>query len=425
MKKILFKNARILTMEDNNVFEGMLTTKDNLIDYVGSDLELNEEDFDSVIDCEGNLLMPGFKNVHTHSAMTFLRSYADDLPLESWLYDFVFPLEAKIKKDDVYHLSMLSFLEYLTSGITLCFDMYYNPYEIMEASNDFGMRTTIVGTINTHSDSVKTLEEYYTNINNKYPLVSMILGFHAEYTATEEMLTSLSELVHKYHAPVYTHTSETLHEVNGCKARHDGLSPTKYFMKLGLYDYGGGGYHCNFFDDEDIKIFAENGLFAITCPGSNTKLASGIAPIKKFLDAGVNVAIGTDGPASNNCLDMFREMFLVTGLQKIVAEDPKVVDAYEVLKMATVNGAKSVGLNNALYLKSGQLADIIMIDLSRPNMQPINNIVKNVVYSGSKDNIKMTMINGKILYYNHEFYTFKTIDEFYKTAQEITDRLKG
>ena len=233
----------------------------------------------------------------------------------------------------------------------------------------------------------------------------------------------VAQIAHKYKAPVYTHLAETKAEVEGCRERH-GMSPAKLLDTIGMFDYGGGGYHCVWMDEEDMEIFRRRGLSVVTNPGSNTKLASGIAPISAYLKKGINVAIGTDGPASNNCLDMFREMFLVTGLAKLREEDASAVDAWEVLKMATVNGARAMYLPDSDVLAPGKAADIIMIDLLQPNMQPINNIPKNLVYSGSKQNVKMTMIQGRILYENGIFTDAYDVEEIYRKANEIIDSLR-
>lgn len=421
--RILFENARILPMNDQPMITGDLVVDGNRIVYIGnSGSKLGP--FDRVVLCNGNVLMPGFKNAHNHSAMTFLRSYADDLALREWLYNWVFPIEAKLQPSDVYHFSKLAFAEYLTSGITANFDMYYFPKEIARAANDFGMRTIILGTPTSFKESISSLRENYLSINGKSDLVSFRLGFHAEYTATNEMLVSLAQLANELKAPVFTHISETQNEVNGCIERH-GATPAVYFEKLGLFNYGGGGFHGVFLTDEDIAIFKRRHLHLVTCPSSNTKLASGIAPVQKFLNQGINMAIGTDGPASNNCLDFFREMFLVTGLSKLKTMDPTSLDGYAILKMATVGGAKALGLDEADTLEVGKLADIIMIDLHRPNMQPINNIEKNIVYSGSKENVKLTMINGRILYEDGQFFVDEPIETIYQRAQEATDRIKS
>ena len=430
---IRFYNARILTMEENkDIFFGEIWVKNERIIYAG-----DGKDTDSVyrkqqipcmiwdreIDCEGNLLMPGFKDAHTHSGMTLLRSYADDLPLNDWLNQQVFPVEAKLTEKDIYELTKLAVLEYLTSGITAVFDMYLTPYSIYKAFDEMGMRGVQVGGVNNFSQSPELLEEYYLKLNGKSPLQSFRLGFHAEYTCSKELLLKISEIAHKYKEPVFTHLSETKAEVEGCRERY-GMTPVAFLDSLGMFDYGGGGYHCVHVTEEDIAIMKKRGMYAVSNPGSNTKLASGIAPITKFLEAGVPVALGTDGPASNNCLDMFREMFLVTGLAKLKEEDAAAVDAMEVLKMATVNGAHAMGLEEADVLAEGKLADLIMIDLKTPNMQPLNHIAKNIVYSGSKLNVKMTMIHGRVLYENGKFLTDESPEDIYRKANDIISEMK-
>ena len=433
-----FYNARILTMETDRLITGELWVQDGKILYVGDGSDTDgvcaggqgAEDgksrWDREIDCGGNLLMPGFKNAHTHSGMTLLRSYADDLPLQDWLFKQVFPIEDKMDGEMVYHLTKLAVLEYLTSGITSIFDMYLTPETTAKACVDMGMRCVQVSGTSGQTDfepSLELLEQRYQALNHDDPLLSYFIGFHAEYTCSRELMERAAQSAHKYKAPVYTHLAETKAEVEGCRERH-GMSPAKLLDTIGMFDYGGGGYHCVWMDEEDMEIFRRRGLSVVTNPGSNTKLASGIAPISAYLKKGINVAIGTDGPASNNCLDMFREMFLVTGLAKLREEDASAVDAWEVLKMATVNGAKAMYLPDTDVLAPGKAADIIMIDLHQPNMQPINNIPKNLVYSGSKQNVKMTMIQGRILYENGIFTDAYDVEEIYRKANEIIDSLR-
>lgn len=426
-------NARILSMEENrDIFFGEVWVKNDRIVYAGDGadtdsiyqkLQIPCMIWDREIDCEGNLLMPGFKDAHTHSGMTLLRSYADDLPLNDWLNQQVFPVEAKLTDEDIYELTKLAVLEYLTSGITAVFDMYLTPYSIYKAFDEMGMRGVQVGGVNNFSQSPELLEEYYLELNGKSPLQSFMLGFHAEYTCSRELLMKISEIAHKYKAPVFAHLSETKAEVEGCRERY-GMTPVAFLDSLGMFDYGGGGYHCVHVTEEDIAIMKKRGMYAVSNPGSNTKLASGIAPITQFLEEGVPVALGTDGPASNNCLDMFREMFLVTGLAKLKEEDAAAVDAMEVLKMATVNGAHAMGLTESDVIAEGKLADLIMIDLKMPNMQPLNNIAKNIVYSGSKINVKMTMIGGRILYENGSFLIDEKPEDIYEKANEIIAGIK-
>lgn len=424
---IRFFNARILTMQEGqDIFIGEVWVQEHRISYVGTSREMDFSlTWDREIDCNGNLLMPGFKNAHTHSGMTLLRSLADDLPLDAWLNQQIFPIEAKMTAEDIYESSKLAVLEYLSSGITAVFDMYLTPESIANAFSDMGMRCVQVSALNNFSQSLELMEEMYQKLNNKGSVDSLnsyMLGFHAEYTCSKELLQKVSELSHKYHAPVYTHLAETKGEVQGCRERY-GMTPLQFLDSLGLFDYGGGGYHCVHLTDQDFMIMKKRKMYAVTNPGSNTKLASGIAPITEFLKQGIPVAIGTDGPASNNCLDMFREMFLVTGLAKLKEQDASAVDANEVLKMATVHGAHAMGLKDCDVLAEGKYADIIMIDMHMPNMQPIHNITKNLVYSGSKLNIKMTMINGKICYENGKYYLPEDVEQIYEKCNSISNRL--
>lgn len=419
----LFKNARILTMEEGKgIFFGNILVEDERIKIISTDI-INGA-FDRVIECDGNLLMPGFKNAHTHSAMSFARSISDDIPLDKWLNDVIFPMEAKLTSDDLYHLSKVSVLEYLSSGITACFDMYYQPETFMKTCLEMGFRAVLLGTVTKYRESVQEMKDAYAKINSeKNSLVTYQLGFHAEYTATEEILLELSKASHELKCPIYTHSSESKKEVDECIMRH-GLTPTEYMDKLGLFDYGGGAFHCVYFSDNDIKIFKDKKLTVVTNPGSNAKLASGIAPIDKYLKQGINLALGTDGAGSNNGLDFFYEMRLASSLQKLSNNDASAGQALDILKAATVGGAKAMRLYDSDVLKEGKYADMIMIDLSRPSMQPLNNIEKNIVYSGSKDIIKMTMVNGQIRYMDGKFFVNEPISDIYKKAQEITDNLR-
>ena len=419
-------NARILTMaEGQDIFSGEIWVKEHRIAYVGP-TEKKEADFvwDREIDCNQNLLMPGFKNAHTHSGMTLLRSYADDLPLDQWLNQQIFPVEAKMTAEDIYELTKLAILEYLSSGITAAFDMYLTPESIAKAFEDMGMRCVQVSALNNFSQSPELMEKMYLELNHpeQDSLNSYMLGFHAEYTCSKELLEKVAAMAQKYKAPVYTHLAETEKEVNECISRY-GMTPLQFLDSLGMFNYGGGGYHCVHVTEEDMDIMKRRNFYVVTNPGSNTKLASGIAPISAYLEKGIPVAIGTDGPASNNCLDMFREMFLVTGLAKLKEKDASAVDAYEVLKMATVNGAHAMGLKDCDILAEGKYADMILIDLHMPNMQPIHNIPKNIVYSGSKMNVKMTMINGKICYENGTYFVPQEADSIYKACEAISKRL--
>ena len=426
-----FYNARVLTVSGGVKVEDdrELWVSGNKIVYYGDGGSADKDKYkwDREINLEGNLLMPGFVNAHTHSGMTFLRSNADDLPLHRWLNEQVFPLEAKLTGEDIYWCTLLACLEYLTSGTTSICEMYINPYASARATEIFGMRCVQCSAINNFSQPVSEMEEWYDKLNSGNPLTSFRLGIHAEYTCSRELIESVAAISHKNKAPVYLHACETASEVEGCKERYNGLSPVQILNELGLFDYGATLFHGVHVNEKDMEIIKDKDLSVITNSSSNIKLASGIAPVKTYLEKGIRLGIGTDGPASNNCLDMFREMFLTSTLEKVKNNDASAVDALEVLKMATAEGAKAIGLDECGDIKTGMLADLIVIDMKAPNMQPVNNIAKNLVYSGSKSNVKLTMIDGEILYENGEFRLKKgcpEVAEIYEKVQAVIDRMR-
>ena len=380
--------------------------------------------FERQIDLKGDLLMPGFKNAHTHTAMTFLRSYADELPLDRWLSEQVWPNEAKLTDEAVYLFTMLGVMEYLSSGVTACFDMYVHNDAFTAACIKAGFRAVICSGLNNFDRDVEQTERDFLKYNALHELISFRLGIHAEYTTSPERMRYAAALAEKYQAPCFTHLCETKAEVEGCLARY-GKTPPQLLDELGFFRCGGGGYHCVHMSGEDIALFAEKGLWAVSCPGSNLKLASGVAPIERMRKAGVKLAIGTDGAASNNALDMFREMYLVTALQKLREEDASACPAAEVLRMACVGGAGAMGLADCDDIAPGKKADLIVIDLRRPNMQPIHHIPNNLVYSGSKENVRLTMVNGKILYENGEFFVGEEPERIYAAADAFVRRMRA
>lgn len=419
-------NARILTMEPGRpIFRGEVWIRDGRITFVGNPDGEKTESWDEEINADDNLIMPGFKDAHTHSPMTFLRSYADDMKLQEWLFEKVFPAEAELTGDDIYWLTKLAVMEYLTSGITSVFDMYKRKDCSARAVEETGFRMVFCGDINDYGGTLEEMERDYLDYNKDgNSRLSYQIGFHAEYTTGRELMEGIAALSEKYKAPVYVHCSETKKEVEECRGR-SGMSPAAYMDSLGLFRHGGGLFHGVHMDETDFDLIRGRGLYVVTNPASNLKLASGIAPVKRYLDMGIPVAVGTDGPASNNCLDMFREMFLVTGLQKVLRDDPEAVPALDVLRMAIPTGAHAMGLEDCDILAKGKRADLIMIDLMQPNMRPLHSIEKNLVYSGSKQNVKMTMVDGRVLYRDGIFYIGGEPGEIYENAERIADRILG
>lgn len=427
--RIRLYHSKILTMKSNEEwFEGEVWIQDEQIEkvFVGTYTGKTER-FDREIDCMGNLLMPGFKNCHAHGPMTFLRSFADDLPLKQWLNHVIFPAEVKLRKEDIYTLMQLAILEYIRGGITTSFEMYFYPDMIAKACIDMGYRVVISGTVfgkeEGVSEALHTLKNDYARFHKYHSLVDYRLGFHSEYSCCKTLLKEIAALSQQYQEPVYMHNSETRLEVEECIKRN-GLTPIQLMNQVGLFEYGGAGHHLLYTNEKDKEILKEKGIYVVTNPSSNLKLASGIAPIKEYTDKGIRVAIGTDGPASNNNLNFFKEMYLTSALQKVLCKNAAALSPETILHMAIVNGAHLLGLTDCDSISEGKQADLILIDLLKPNMQPITNIVNHLVYSGSNDNVIMTMIAGKILYANGSFYNGIEPFEIYEKANDIMRRIE-
>ena len=420
---IRFYNGKLLRLKNGvKLSEDEVWVRGSRIVYVGPKKE-DMPAFRREIDLEGDVLMPGFKNAHTHTAMTFLRSYADDMPLNDWLYKQVFPMEAKLTAEHIYDFTKLGIMEYLTSGITASFDMYYKNDDYVRANLDCGFRTVMCAPMNDFDADPTNIEREYLKFNSMHENISYMLGLHAEYTTGLERMKYMVSLAEKYKAPCFIHCCETKAEVDGCIERH-GMTPPQLLDSIGFFNYGGGGYHCVWMTDEDIELFARKKLWAVTNPCSNLKLASGIAPVDKMIKAGVPMAIGTDGAASNNALDFFREMYLASVLQKELNMDAAAGGAEKVLEMACVGGALAMGLSDCDDIAEGKFADMIVIDLKRPNMRPVNNIPKNLVYAGSKENVRLTMVAGKVLYENGKFFIGEEPEEIYARCEKHMQELK-
>lgn len=415
---IRFYNGRVL--EGSTITENEVWVDGDHISYVGP-AKADVPAFDRQIDLKGDLLMPSFKNAHTHSGMTFLRSLADDLPLQEWLTQQIFPQEAKLNAERLGAFTKVAMLEYLANGITACFDMYYYTDEFTRIAADWGFRVVLCESLSA-GDNWERVYTNYEKYNHMSPLISYQLGFHAEYTGSLDMFKFISQAAHDLKAPVWCHNSETASEVQGCVQRY-GVTPTQLFENCGLYDYGGGGFHCVWMTDDDLDIFARRGLYAVLNPCSNGKLASGVAPLRRMVDKGVKLAIGTDGPASNNALDFFREMYLVNILAKLEEKDAAAGDPALILEAATAGGAWAMGLYTCGSIATGRQADMIVIDLHRPNMQPVNNILKNLIYSGNPSNVRLTMVAGRVLYQDGEFFVGEEPEKIYAEAQRLTGEL--
>ena len=421
---IKFINANILNEDFDILNNKILIVKNNLIDYIGDDKKFNY-DFDRIIDCKNNYLIPTFINAHSHNAMVFARNIADDMPLLDWLNNQIFPLERKLTEEDVYYFTILGIMEGLASGISLSFDMYKFYYTMADAYLRTGARVNILESLTKYDEKIAP-KEYHKNLNNykndNGNLIRYSLGLHAEYTNDDWTFKLIKEISKEYKAPCFMHNSETKKEFDECIDRNN-MTPTEVFEKYDLFEYGGGGFHCVYITDNDIEIFKKHKLSIITNSGSNVKLASGIARIKTFLNNNINVCLGTDGAASNNAIDFFREMYLTSVLSKIEQNDPASIPAKQIVKMATINGAKCMGYDNIGVLKEGFLADICMIDVNKSNMYPHSDFLKAIVYSANKTNVKMTMVDGKILYEDGKYFINEDEEYIYIKCDELLKNL--
>ncbi|MCR5309458.1 MAG: amidohydrolase family protein [Bacilli bacterium] len=410
--KILLKNAHIIKMDDSPMLNGDILINGNKIEKIASNID---GVVDNVIDCKGNILLPGFKNAHSHTGMTFLRGGGKDLPLQEWLFTYCFPREDKLTPSDVYYATKVGIVEYIQAGITAALDMYFFPIEIGRASEELGFRMVLQGMYNSYTNKKELIRLYKEYNSKKSSLVTYQIGVHAEYTLGEDAKKNTLEVINELKIPFYTHISETEKEVKECYERH-GVSPVKYFDDLGAYKYGGAGYHCIFFSDDDCKIFKEKNVSIITCPGSNKYLNDGLCPVQKYFDMGFDVSIGTDGPASNYDLNMFLEM-------RLIRENNPNIPCYDILKMATRNSALAMKLNNCDILAEGKLADIIMLDSNL--ISDKIDIAQSIVENGMKTSVKMTMIDGKILYMEGKFFFGEEISKMYENCEKVKERING
>jgi 5-methylthioadenosine/S-adenosylhomocysteine deaminase len=343
-----------------------------------------------------------------------------------WLNEKVWPFEAKLNEDDIYYGTCLGLIEMIKSGTTAFADMYYREDVIGRTASGIGLRGFLGSPILGEGwkvqieDAVKLLEMFKDN-----PLIVPLIAPHSPYTCSENVLKEAGETARKYKMPIHIHIAETEDEINIISNQYK-MSPLEFCTETGLFDGNHSlAAHCVYVTDEDIEILKRNNINVVHNPQSNMKLASGIAPVVKILEKGVNVALGTDGASSNNNLDMIDEMQSAALLQKLANKDATALGSYEAIKMATVNGAKAIGMENSLgKISPGYLADIILIDLMKPHMVPLFDIYSNMVFSAHGGDVKTVIVNGNILMEN---YYIKNIDENYvlsKVQTIVEDILK-
>ena len=417
--KYLFKNANILSSEE--VIFGNVVVDENKIVYVGKNLP-NEKKFDEVIDVKGNLLMSGFINAHCHTPSTVLRGISDDKPLEEWLEDII-PKERALSDDDIYWSTMLGIMEYVRGGITGVEEDFGRLVPVVKAHKTSGLRARIsIGFPNVAQKKEDMPLDKQLEVVQEAGL-SAVCFAHSVYGTSEENFEKLITFAKQNGLPVCTHMSETLTEVGDCTVKNNDLSPPQLLEDYGFFDRQATVFHAVHCDKDDLDILANYDINIVSCPASNLKLASGIAPIYAASQKGINVALGTDGAYSNNSYDMFKEMFLAATLNKAALYKADILPAHQVVQMATKNGAKALGFENVGDIKEGNFADLILVDLKGVHHQPVNNIISNLVYSAKSTDVYFTMVNGKILYHNGKYNIGESPEKIYEKVNKIKNKL--
>ncbi len=429
---IIIENGTILTMADNNpvIENGYLCIRGDTISHVG---ESYKKSFQAtkVIDADGGLILPGLINGHTHAAMSLFRGLADDLPLMDWLNNYIFPVESKMDGDFVYTGTLLACAEMIMSGTTTFCDMYLFEDEVARAAQMAGMRC-LVGEVlyDFPSPNYGPPEkgfEYTESLIKKWKddaLVSIAVEPHSLFTCNPDLLVAANEMAMKYNSPLVIHVAETLQELSEIKERYN-KKPVEHLQSLGLLGPKLIADHCVHLDERDIQILKEHDVKVIHNPESNMKLASGIAPVPEMLSQGITVGLGTDGCASNNDLNLFLEMDMAAKLHKIQSQDPTILDARTVIKMATIEGARALGLDSITgSLEPGKKADIIILDIKKPHLTPMYNPYSHIVYAAGGSEVNHVIINGQLVM---EYRKLLTIDtkEIMARAREKSDLVKN
>ena len=407
-----------------NAFIGI---KDGKIAYIGT--EKPQEDFGEVYNGKHGLMMSGFVNAHSHAPMTLLRGYGENLPLDRWLNEKIFPFEDKLTDSAIAASTTLACAEMIRFGTVSFSDMYFFSQTMAKSILDSGIKCNLSRGLTVFSDQdYEQLEAYKDNMdllknyqNAGNGRLKIDLCIHGEYTTTPKVVEAVAKHAKSENVNVHIHLSETKKEHEECKQRH-GKTPAKYFSDLGLFDQPTTAAHCVWVEDEDIELFKKYGVTVACNPVSNMKLASGFAPIPKMLEKGINIALGTDGCASNNNLNIMQDLYLFALLYKGVTGDPTVVTPKQALSAATLNGFKSQGRMDSGKISVGQKADIIVINTDVPNMYPATDIACNLVYAAQGSDIKLTMVDGKVLYKDGEYLTID-IEKAKAQTQMHTDAI--
>lgn len=424
--KYRLKNGLLLLFDG----EGFFVKKEDLfingdvIESIGeADIEKTEEYTD--FDATGRLIMPGLVNMHTHVYMNYMKNSADDVPFNEWLFNRIFPVEARMGKEDFYWSTLLGCIEMIRTGTTSYLDMHICANECARAALDSGMRAfigkCITGTDLFEDGSESFLTEMREQEQYENDLVKFVLSPHSIYTCSEKMLLQLNRQAKERNMLKHIHLCESDKEIADSIALH-GKTPVEFLNDIGFLDENTIAAHCVKLNDKDIDILAEKKVNAVTNPSSNAKLGNGIAPVVKMLDKGVNVCLGTDSAASNNTLNMFREMGVLSLLHKACNSSSTILSANEVLKTATLNSSKALRSEGKIgIIKKGAVADLIFIDLQSPSLFPNNDIVASLCYSANGSEVESVMINGSFVMKNRIITSIDT-ERVYYEVNRIADK---
>lgn len=423
---ILIKNAHILGRpfaERTNIY-----ISGNRISGIGR--EPRGFSADETIDGSHRTVMPGFVNCHTHAYMSLMRNYADDVPFHTWLFEKIVPVEDALTPEDGYYGTLLSIMEMIRSGTTVFTDMHMFPRMAVKACAESGMRAVITrgiqGTDRNDPGAKRRLEEAFDEMEyaeSTGALTTFGLGPHSIYTCGEDLLRYVTEIAHEKGMLLNIHLSETEKELRDCLFEH-GCTPVQYLDRLGMLSERILLAHCVYLEDGDFGLLSRPNVSVVTNPASNMKLANGFAPVTRMLKEGIRVCLGTDGCASNNSLNMIREMTLLSMTQKGAERDALALDAKETVRIATSNGAEALGLEGLGSVETGKTADLILIDEDMPHLRPLYDRTAALVYSANGSEVSDVLINGRVVMRDRNFTTIDEEKVYYET-EKIAGRFRS
>ncbi len=413
MKDLLIKNVDIITPDDV-IEKGCIVIDNGVFDFIGlQKKEIIEAAYKNIMDKKGMVAAPGLVNAHTHSAMVILRNFANDYPIDKWLFDCIIPAENRLSPENIYWGTILAIAEMLQSGTTAFLDMYLHMDRVAQAVSETGIKAclskdVIQSKVRNHDVAIdkEGFKQFYLQWHNYDNRIKVSTEIHSVFLYEKDALYEAAQVAKDYNTPIHIHILEGRRERKSSMDIHK-MSPLKACLEYGILDMPVVAAHCIHLKDWELELIKEKDVVPVHCPSSNLILGSGISPVPQMLEKGISVALGTDGAASNNNLNMFEEMHIASLIHKGIHMNPELMKAHDVLNMATVSGARALGFENTGEIIEGKEADIILIDKNKPHLQPFRNHETAMVYSVQASDVNTTIVNGKILMENREL---KTID---------------